>query len=421
MLLNRKKLTLLTMILSTILAALLLVVFVIYLDIIPVFKKESPVKEHITIESGTESITVDIFVKNTESDVTIVSDLSLIDLSKVGTHEILFSDSEGNYKSILYIVDTQAPTATAISKQIYNDEVLVADDFVTDICDQSEVTVSFKIQPVFTEIGTQPVYISLMDVFGNTNELVAELTVIKDETAPIFGALEDLTVKVGGTVSYKSSVTVVDDRDESVSFTVDSSAVDLNKVGTYQVIYTATDKSGNTTVLRRNVIVTEKDVINRALVDSMAREVLNKIITDEMTEHQKIDTIFKWVRKNMTYVSSPEKDIPNAAYVAFTKKRGDCYNYYSLTTVLLDGCGIQNIKVERHGGNSNHFWLLVNIGSGWYHFDTTPQHRLYPFTCFMKTDAEVWAYAKSRGDGRSDYYNFDESLYPDRATTPYNP
>ena len=86
---------------------------------------------------------------------------------------------------------------------------------------------------------------------------------------------------------------------------------------------------------------------------------------------------------------------------------------------MLDECGIENMLVERYGGKTTHYWHLVNVGTGWYHYDTTPQSLEDPFRCFMKTDEQVWAYAKSRHDGRSDYYNFDTSKYPERATEKY--
>ena len=99
--------------------------------------------------------------------------------------------------------------------------------------------------------------------------------------------------------------------------------------------------------------------------------------------------------------------------------RGDCYNYFALTKVMLDLSGIDNIPVERYKGKTTHFWLLVNIGTGWYHFDTSPQSGENAFRCFMKTDAQVTKYAKNRTDGRKDYYRIDKTKYPALATEKY--
>ena len=416
MLLLRRQIKILVIVLCAILALLTTIAVGIHFNWI---KFSSPVKQTVTVEVGTKEISEEMFFENDDDQLTIVTNLSDIDLSNVGSHTISFTKKNRVYTTTLLVIDTTAPVIQTISKEIYTDETVTPSDMISEIIDLSDTTVSFLTEPPFGTAGEHQIQISVIDTSGNETIETATLTIIRDEIAPTFSPMEDINVQVGGTISYKKGVTVSDNHDETVLFSVDSSSVDLSKAGTYEITYTATDKAGNTATAKRTVNVTIKPVIDRDLVDNMAKDVLNKIITDDMTEHEKIDTIFRWVRKNMVYASSPEQKIPEAAYVAFTKKRGDCYNYYAMTTVLLDGCGIQNMKIERYGGKTSHIWLLVNIGSGWYHYDTTPQHHLYPYTCFMKTDQEVWDYAKSRGDGRSDYYNFNLSLYPERATISY--
>ena len=138
-----------------------------------------------------------------------------------------------------------------------------------------------------------------------------------------------------------------------------------------------------------------------------------------MSDHDKIYTIFYYVRRNVAYSTAPNKDIYSAAYHAMVKRKGDCYNYFAMAKVLLDQCGIDNLPVERYKGHSSHYWLLVNIGTGWYHYDPSPQSLEDPFRCFMKTDAQVKYYSEHRSDGRNDYYRYDESKYPARATEQY--
>lgn len=412
---TRKHWYILIAVLAVILAAVIAIA--VFMDqLIVLF---TPIKDVVILEAGSTNFSVDLFKDNERTELTLLSDISSVDFNKVGDYPLNVAVGKRTCSVTLRIVDTTPPTAEAVTKQIYTYETVTADDLVTNISDISSVQVEFVKEPTFGTAGEQTVLINLTDASGNKTTISSELKIIKDSVPPVFAEMSDLVVRLGDTISYKKGVSVTDNLDETVDFTVDNSAVDSSKVGTYAVTYTATDSDGNTTTVTRKVVIQNKAVIDQELVDKMAKDVLDKIITEGMTDHEKIDAIFKWVKKNMVYVSSPETDIPNAAYVAFTKKRGDCYNYFSMTKVLLDGCGIQNMKIERSGGSTTHFWLLVNIGSGWYHYDTTPQHHLYPFSCFMKTDEEVWAYAKSRGDGRADYYNFDESLYPDRATEKY--
>jgi len=384
------------------------------------YPRQSPALELVAVEVETKSVSAELFQSDPEKPLTPITDLASLDLSKVGSYEVEFLYKRRPCSSTLLVVDTTPPTATPVPLQVYNDETPSPEDFVDEIKDASAVTVSFAQQPDFTKVGEQPVSVLLTDASGNKTTLTQTITVIADTTPPEFSKLPAIKIQPGGSVSYRKDVTVTDDRDGELTFEIDSSNVEYEKEGEYKVIYTAQDKSGNVTVKERKVIVKKELVIDRALVDKLAKEKLAKIVTDKMTPQQKVKAVFDWVRKTMTYASSPETELCQAAYVAFTKSRGDCTNYYAITSVLLDNCGIQNMKVERVNSKSSHVWLLVNVGTGWYHLDTSPQSIKDPFRCFMKTDKEVWAYAKSRSDGRSDYYNFDTSAYPKRATKKYS-
>lgn len=378
----------------------------------------APVHESVTVEAGTKEIPMHLFPKEGK-EVTLVSGTENIDLNKPGEHVLEFSYKEKTYPSTLVIVDTTLPTGKPVEHTIYNDQTLDVKEFVTDIEDVTDVTVTFETAPDFTKVGEQTVRILLTDTSGNVGFVDAKLTVIADTTFPVFSEMEELKVNLGQSVSYRKNVTATDDRDGDITYEIDSSAVNLEEAGTYIIKYSATDSSGNTTTVERKIHVMAELVVNQELVDEMAKDILAKILTDDMTPHEKIKKIYFQVRYNMAYSHSSETEIPEAAYKAMTKRKGDCYNYFAYAKVLLDNAGIDNIPVERYGGKTSHFWLLVNIGSGWYHYDPTPQSAADPFRCFMKTDAQAKAYAKGRSDGRDDYYDIDYSKYPELATEKY--
>ncbi|MBR3978414.1 MAG: transglutaminase domain-containing protein [Oscillospiraceae bacterium] len=378
----------------------------------------SPVVEAVAVELGSKEIPLEQFVKE-EKKVTLLTDISGISLEQLGEHKLEFSYKKKNYVSTLKVVDTTKPTGTPVEHTIYNDETLTPDAFVKDIADATEVTVAFEKTPDFTKLGEQTVTIRLTDTSGNIGLVSAKVTVIADTTAPVFSEMEKLTVNIGQAVSYREGVTATDDRDGEISFTIDASAVNLEQEGTYTIVYEAADKSGNVTKVERELFVSDKLVVNAELIDEMAQEILDKIIEDGMSDHDKIYAVFMYIRKNVSYSSSKETELLAAAYKAMKYKKGDCYNYFAIAKVLLDKLGIQNLPVERYKGKSSHFWLLVNIGTGWYHYDASPQSAEDPFRCFMKTDKQVNAYARSRQDGRKDYYQIDYSKYPELATEKY--
>ena len=66
--------------------------------------------------------------------------------------------------------------------------------------------------------------------------------------------------------------------------------------------------------------------------------------------------------------------------------------------------GIKNQGIVKQGGG--HYWSLVDIGNGWYHFDATPRKGGGEF--FMLTDAEIERYSKSHGNS----HVWDKTKYP---------
>ncbi len=281
---------------------------------------------------------------------------------------------------------------------------------------------------------------------------------------PVITGVSDLEITAGGTVSYRSGVSARDGNGAAIPFEVDASAVNTEVPGVYPVIYGATDGRGRyvrviarVTVLPpaspddtppaletlpgetsgaatepepdtsvpvtepepdTSVPVTEPEPPDtspapaengmKARLDEIGREVLSGIITDGMTEREKAEKIFVFVNTRMKYVSTSDKsDWVNAAYTGYTQKKGDCFNYFALSKELLTLAGIPSVDLVRVGGNSAHYWQLVNVGDGWYHFDACPHPRECPFRCFMRTEAEVRDYSVKCAKWRKNYYVYD--------------
>lgn len=378
------------------------------------------VRKTVSIDIDSKSVSSALFLTDSSQSAAFVTNVAALLKRGYGEYPVKIDVNGKVYQSKLCIRDMTPPKAEVVNVQIWEDAISVdPSQFVKNVTDRSAVTAVFVTAPVYGKVGVQTVSVKLTDTSGNNAVYTAKLTVKADTEAPVFSALPPIEVYQGEPAAYKKGVTVTDNKDTAVTFTVDNGQVDLQKPGTYEVYYKAVDAAGNEAVKTRQVTVLQPTTADRETVIGMAQQVLDNIIKDGMSEHDKIKAIHTWVKKNMIYANSEERELYQAAYTAFVKHKGDCYNYFSITKVLLDECGIQNIKIQRVGGATNHYWLLVDIGSGWYHYDTTPHHVSYPFSGFMKTDKEVWDYAKSRGDGRSDYYTFDTTLYPPRATAKY--
>ncbi|MBO5177231.1 MAG: transglutaminase domain-containing protein [Lachnospiraceae bacterium] len=242
-------------------------------------------------------------------------------------------------------------------------------------------------------------------------------TQIPDTTAPVIDGLSDKEIYVGETVSYKKGVSVSDDTDTNVELEIDASAVDLDTAGVYQVVYKATDAAGNVVVETINITVKIMDQ-KEAEVNKLADELIAELITEDMSKWDTCYKLWNWCRTKIKYAYSAgdRSTIYAGAYEGLHDRSGDCYAYYATFTILLQKCGIETLEVRRVGGESNHWWNLVNLGDGWYHCDSSPRKAGHTYKCFMQTDAQIQEYEDFYKE-KPNYYTFDKSLYPERETT----
>ena len=151
--------------------------------------------------------------------------------------------------------------------------------------------------------------------------------------------------------------------------------------------------------------------------DGVVSGVLDGIIAEDMTQLEQARAVFVFVHDNIRYTGSSDKsDWKSGAYLGLTTQQGDCFTYYAASRALLTALDIDNLEVERAGGETHHFWNLVNCGDGWYHFDACPRSSKLPeFFSFMFTDQQAEEFTAEAGRC---YYNFDSSLLPRRAEKP---
>lgn len=254
----------------------------------------------------------------------------------------------------------------------------------------------------------------------------------EDTQPPVISGVKDLTVAVGESLSYRTGVTVTDNVDETVRLQVDSSGVNLSEPGEYQALYWAEDAAGNraevpvTVTVVAAVTVDDADTgatedvvesgnveITQDGVNELADEILAEITTPGMSQREKALAIYNYVHNHIRYVGTSDKSSwLVGAYVGFTRGSGDCYNYFACSKALLTRAGIPNVDLTRVGGNSRHYWQLVDVGSGYYHFDACPHPNSYPLYSFLLTEEEVKAYTRQCSSIRKNYYVYDYDSCP---------
>lgn len=239
----------------------------------------------------------------------------------------------------------------------------------------------------------------------------------EDKKAPVFSGFTGknsykkgqvfMTVYKGESFDYTKYVSVRDDRDTSVEFTVDDSELKDVAPGTYKVYFSAVDAAGNEAKTYAKVNLRERT----DRLDDMANQILSKIIDESWSDVKKAEAIYKYIRKNYSYVDHSDKSSwTKSAEYGLRYQSGDCFTYYAAARILLTRAGIPNIMIKKVDGySSRHWWNLVYVKGGWYHFDTTPRKKQAYF-CLL-TDSQLLEYSGKNGN----CHDFDGSLYPERG------
>ena len=374
------------------------------------------IKPAIEAEAGTDAIAVrDYLIETAGIDdlfdngisLSFQTGISRMQLYTPGEYEVVINANNRLYTSIVTVADTTPPTAAPANRTIWLGKTIDAMSFLTEVQDISDVSARFKTQPDFRTTGTQEITVILEDSWGNASEYTTSLTIMRDTVPPVISGAASQTIFVGNSISYRSGVSAYDNADGPVSFSVDSSAVNIYETGDYAVVYSAVDSSGNRTSVSVTVSVIE---LNYELVYSMADNILANIITPDMSLLEKAHRIYNWVRGNFTYTGRSDKSSTIiGAYSGLRTRQGDCFTYYSVSEVLLTRAGVPNMRVTRVGGVTQHFWNLINVGTGWYHFDSVPTR--YGLNTFMFTSAQAEEYTRVLAYVPN-YYVYDKSLYP---------
>lgn len=119
-----------------------------------------------------------------------------------------------------------------------------------------------------------------------------------------------------------------------------------------------------------------------------AKIVLRNIVSDEMTNVQKVNAIFEWVQKQnvydyeqITYGAIKGSTVDNLAHFSVYYLEGVLYNLNS-SLAVCDGIaktfmllcrieGIEAIKINGLAGGGRHAWNKVKIDGEWYMVDAT--------------------------------------------------
>lgn len=339
-----------------------------------------------------------------------------------GSNGANIDDSGSNNNDEPRIVSTPSaqanlPTATVLSLTVHMGATVFADDFVFNpSLDPPVEMVTFGTEPDLMTSGVQTLEIILHCPEGRTASYEATLTVMRNEIPPTIHGTRNIEVTVGSNILLRSGVTAYDAFGRELDFTVDSGSLNLDVSGVYHVTYFVQDSCGNMATEEIRVYVLEVDIdwiYDR--VDVIFRDIMRA----DMTQVQQARAIFDWVGANISYAAAIGRNtVYEGANQALRNRQGNCFIFFAISEVMLTRAGIENMRISRMPGTTNptnHVWNLINPdGLGWHHFDTTPI-RGNPVDRFLFTNSQAIEFTETilRLNQASNYYTFDETLYPE--------
>lgn len=259
-------------------------------------------KSSITIELGNEdAIKISDFMDLSKDELKSAKlNTKDVNFFKEGNYKATISYKDKDYDIKVKIKDTVAPKITVSDNiTVQTNNPLHMSDIITNVTELSgNIDASFKDKPksestdntesvsatentestesgsssvlavggcnlkhndeiTYTKSGDYDNTITVTDDAGNTSDIDIKISVID---APSINGISDKTVTVGDTVDYLSGVTATDGKGTDItgSIEVDSSKVDINTPGTYQIAYKVTDSYGFSTGANCNITVNEK-------------------------------------------------------------------------------------------------------------------------------------------------------------------
>ena len=349
-----------------------------------------------------------VFNERDRTGAFFITDIGEINSDVVGVFPVEMWVMGRGERFFVNVEDTVPPRADAVDVVSYVGIKRDASDFVVNIVDFSEVEVYFADEPDWDVLGEFVVGIVLEDAAGNIGMVESRLNIVEDTDPPVFLGVNTIYVALGERVMFRQQgITAWDARDGEVEFTVDASGVDTGVIGRHYAYFEAVDSSGNAARTAVPVVVSS---IDPDVVFTMAQDVLDTIIREGMTDYQKANAIYIWTKDNINYQGQSTRDDKIiGAFEGFTRRSGDCYTYYAVSSLMLDMVGIPNITLERVGGRTRHWWSIIDVGLGWHHFDTTRHQDRN--SGFHLTAARALQLTDTRSGGA--YYTFDSEVLPE--------
>ena len=186
----------------------------------------SKTKGRITVEAGS-TVSAEDFAAREVKEISFAEGETIPDTHKIGEFPVKIKADGFTRKCTLEVIDTTLPTAVGKDTVVMPGESVEAKDMLSEIYDETPVTVAFVNEPDFDTFGEQNVDIAVTDMAGNRTVVFTRLIVSKVDL------LNPYTLEAGEEIPEASFFLKSDGQCEYAEGGFDG--VDLNHVGIYPV------------------------------------------------------------------------------------------------------------------------------------------------------------------------------------------
>ncbi|MCL1904426.1 MAG: DUF5011 domain-containing protein [Oscillospiraceae bacterium] len=328
---------------------------------------------------------------------------------ELGEYGVILSINGEEYKSKAVVIENTPPQIVVKNHLIFVGEKAKSGDFFTaDDAIIKKLSSAFVETPDWALMGEQTVTVRVTDKIGNYINITPVLNIVKDTVPPVIHGATDVYATIGATVKYRTGITVTDDYDPEPKLSIDSSGVNISLAGEYQVTYTATDRSGNSSQVTVKVVVSP---ITQTILDDIANQRLRQMgVFDIYDPLERVKLIHAYVLNNVKFVRNlayPDNDIV-MLYTGLMSMQGDCIISQRMSELFFNIIGIESKRIINIW--DKHEWNLIKINGLWYHYDATQYYDGVTDT-FCFTNAR--AFELNDTVARFDRYLYHAELYPE--------
>ena len=194
--------------------------------------------------------------------------------NEIGLYPASVSYAGVEYKFYIKIEDTTKPVVT-LKQVVFNihlNETIVAMECLDTIKDNSDIVAYFiddqdnkETEKSFNEKGSYVLNILVEDTAGNqAAKLRLKVVVGNQGSYPTLTGIDNIQILVGEDFDVKEDVKATDGNGNDITKNIKilKNSVNTNKAGTYEVIYSITNNSGNTIQRTRKIEVIKNESEN---------------------------------------------------------------------------------------------------------------------------------------------------------------